>query len=374
MLTILHVSPGLHPGGTAQMAADLACALQQRGDSRNIVLSPANELVSRLRASGVEHRLCRQMGILNAPAEIHRLRHLILQLQPDIIQIYSAGAALLTDLACRRLSITKPICVGMLTAYPRRGIRGYFWNTCRSFITISKHLRQVLVDGPIKMRRRDLQLIPYGVNDKQCNPDFRLSADKLEQWRAAHPESDSKLTLCLPAPITPLHGIEDLVTILSTLLHQGIPAHAYIVGDSRVADPVYAEQLKARFAAANLTEHISWLGARPDLREVLCACDITLTLTRQPATYNRPVLEALSLGRPVVGYDHGVVGELLESFLPQGRVAPGDAATVADNIIQWYTYRPDTVTEIPYPYRISDTAESCAKLYQKLIEKPAEHV
>lgn len=372
MMTILHLSPGMQPGGTAQMAADLACALQQRGDSRNIVVSPANELVSRMCAVGVEHQLCRRTGVLNSPAELHRLRQLVLRLRPDIIQVYSPAAALLANLACRRIKGPVPVCIGVLTAFPRRGITRHFWKGCRRFITISKHLRQVLVEGLLRKRRKDLLLIPYGVNENQCFPSFALTSAKFEQWRTAQPESATGLTLCIPASITPLHGLEDLVPILTTLLHQGIPVHAYIVGDSRKADPVYAEQLKERFATANLTDHISWLGARPDLREVLCACDITLTLTRQPATYNRPVLEALSLGRPVVGYDHGVVGELMETFLPQGRVAPGDAAGVADTIIQWHTYRPDTITALPYPYRISDTAESCAKLYQSLIEKPAD--
>lgn len=372
MITILHVSPGMQPGGTAQMAADLACALQQRGDNRNIVLSPANELVSSLRAAGVEHRLCRRTHLLNAPAELHRLRQLILQLEPDIIQVYSPASALLANLACRHLKGKKPACVGVITAYPRRGITRHFWKACHSFITVSKQLRQVLTEGLLKKRRRDVLLIPYGVCENRCFPTFALTAAKAEQWRTAQPESATSLTLCIPAPITPLHGLEDLVPILTTLLHQGIPVHAYIVGDSRKADPVYAEQLKERFATANLSDNISWLGARPDLREILCACDITLTLTRKPATYNRPVLEALSLGRPVVGYDHGVVGELLETFLPQGRVAPGDAAGVADTIIQWHTYRPDTITELPYPYRITDTAESCAKLYQNLIERSKE--
>lgn len=298
-----------------------------------------------------------------------RLRGLVRSLKPQIIQVYGAVAAVYAALACRGLKEQRPAIVGVLSAYPRRGSSYLFRKSCDAFITISKHLRQMLLSGAYKQHRKELLLIPYGVNEKQCFPDFSLTADKLEQWRTAQPESAHHLTLCLPGAISPLHGLEDLVPILNTLLHQGIPTHAYIAGDARKADPLYTEQLKSKFAAANLTEHISWIGARPDLREVLCACDITLSLTRKPATYDRPVLEALALGRPVVGYDHGVVGELLETFLPEGRVAPGDYAAVADTIIQWHTYRPGGISEIPYPYRISDTAESCYRLYENLIRR-----
>lgn len=370
MMTILHVAPQLRAGGTMQMAADLACALQQRGDCHNIVVSPANELVSKLIATGAEHRLCRRFNLLNTVAELHRLRGLIRSIKPAIIQVYGADAAAAATLACRGLKEHRPIVIGVLTAYPRHGSSYIFRKCCDAFITISKHLRQTAINGVFKQHRKELMLIPYGVNERQCFPAFSLTADKLEQWRAAHPVAANHLTLCLPGAISPLHGLEDLAPILSTLLHQGIPTHAFIAGDTRKADPLYTEQLKAKFAAANLTEHISWIGARPDLREVLCACDITLSLTRKPATYDRPVLEALSLGRPVVGYDHGVVGELLETFLPEGRVAPGDYAAVADTLIQWHTYRPTPISEIPYPYRISDTAESCYKLYESLIGMP----
>lgn len=367
MITVLHIAPNLGPGGTAAMAAELACELQQRGDTTNIVVSPACELVSRLRTAGVEHRLCRKVTLFNFFSEMSKLRETINRFQPDIIQVYSPQAALLASVACRRLiSANKPTIAALISGYPRPGISRYFWLRCHAFFTVSQHLRQVLSNRLLKLRRKDLRLIPYGVNDKQCYPSFRISTERFNQWKNAHPESESRLTLCLPGAISPLHGTEDLVPILTSLLHWGIPVHAYIAGDSRKADATYTEDLKRKFAAANLSEHISWIGARPDLRDVMCACDITLTLTREPATYNRPVLEALALGRPVVGYDHGVVGELLEAFLPEGRVAPGDAAAVADTISQWHTYRPATITELPLPYRLSSTAESLFSLYQQL--------
>ena len=160
------------------MAADLACALQQRGDCHNIVVSPANELVSKLRATGAEHRLCFKPNLLNMPAEVLRLRSIISATHPQIIQTYSAESTLLATLACRKLKLAPPICIEVVTAYPRRGISRFFHNGSNAFITISKHLRQVLTDGIFKKRRRDIMMIPYGVNEKQCHPSFRLSADK----------------------------------------------------------------------------------------------------------------------------------------------------------------------------------------------------
>src|SRR3546814_14837080 len=53
------------------------------------------------------------------------------------------------------------------------------------------------------------------------------------------------------------------------------------------------------------------------------------SLSRKPEAFGRTVLEALAVGRPVLGWDHGGVGELLGEWWPQGAVAPFDAQALA---------------------------------------------
>ncbi|TVQ68361.1 MAG: glycosyltransferase, partial [Oceanospirillales bacterium] len=48
--------------------------------------------------------------------------------------------------------------------------------------------------------------------------------------------------------------------------------------------------------------------------------DVVLSLSKKPESFGRTVLEALSIGTPVVGYDHGGVGEILGELFPEGRV------------------------------------------------------
>jgi glycosyltransferase involved in cell wall biosynthesis len=47
-------------------------------------------------------------------------------------------------------------------------------------------------------------------------------------------------------------------------------------------------------------------------------------LSTKPESFGRTVLEALSMGVPVVGYAHGGVGEQLTRLYPQGCVPLGD--------------------------------------------------
>ena len=117
-----------------------------------------------------------------------------------------------------------------------------------------------------------------------------------------------------------------------------------------------------------MNKQITWLGLRPDLRNVICICDVVLSLARMPASHDRVVLEALSLGRPVAAYDHGAVGEMLDAFLPEGRVDPGDIAGIADRLEQWHAYRPHMQDTLPYPYRLGDTIRGVAELCLSLCQ------
>lgn len=56
---------------------------------------------------------------------------------------------------------------------------------------------------------------------------------------------------------------------------------------------------------------------------------LVYSLSTQPESFGRTTLEALALGRPVVGYDHGGVGELLGQLFPAGRVPLGNEAALA---------------------------------------------
>ncbi|GBL46756.1 glycosyltransferase [Sulfuriferula multivorans] len=54
------------------------------------------------------------------------------------------------------------------------------------------------------------------------------------------------------------------------------------------------------------------------MREVFAVSDIVLSLSSKPESFGRTVLEALRLGTPVVGYNHGGVGEILAAAYPAG--------------------------------------------------------
>ena len=66
------------------------------------------------------------------------------------------------------------------------------------------------------------------------------------------------------------------------------------------------------------------------------------------ATYARTVLEALSVGRPVLGWAHGGVGELLAELQPQGAVPPFDAGALSAAARRLLAHPPAPPATMPY--------------------------
>ena len=73
-----------------------------------------------------------------------------------------------------------------------------------------------------------------------------------------------------------------------------------------------------------------------------------LQLSDKPEAFGRTVLEALCVGRPVLGWGHGGVGELLAQLQPSGAVALGDAGALALRARQLLEQPPVLPSRIPF--------------------------
>jgi glycosyltransferase involved in cell wall biosynthesis len=361
-MNILHISPRLRPGGINQLAADLAAGLQQVG-FRNAVMAPPNELVGRMTAASVQHHSCRALSLFTYFSQIKRLRRVIQSTKAHVILAYTTQAACMAWKVCMELPQEKrPCIIGIHTTYPKHLGWAAALDCCDATVAISTHLRNELIRRAKLSDERNIWVIPYGVNEELCNPDYRPAESWMEQWKKSCKHSEGTLSICIPGAITPLHGLDDLPAILARLEQIKVPVHVYIAGDTARADHKYLSSIRRALKESKTEHYVSWIGARNDLRDVMSACDMVLSLARMPASHDRVILEALALGKPVAGYDHGAVGEMLDTFLAEGRVAPGDIAGIADRIEQWHAYLPPTEATLPHPYRLGDTIRSIAEL------------
>ena len=92
---------------------------------------------------------------------------------------------------------------------------------------------------------------------------------------------------------------------------------------------------------------------------------LVFSLSTQPESFGRTTLEALSIGIPVVGYDHGGVGEILKDVFPQGATPLGDRVTLRNRVTTLLQDGPFVVP--PHDgYRLDQMLEAEISLYREL--------
>jgi glycosyltransferase involved in cell wall biosynthesis len=130
----------------------------------------------------------------------------------------------------------------------------------------------------------------------------------------------------------------------------------------------YLAELEAMASALGIAERVAMTAARADVREIMAISTLVLQLSTQPESFGRTVIEALSLCRPVLGFAHGGVGELLTDLYPAGRVPPGDRARLAERAAELMRAAP----AIPplTRYRLIDMQQATLDLYQELVGEP----
>jgi glycosyltransferase involved in cell wall biosynthesis len=181
-----------------------------------------------------------------------------------------------------------------------------------------------------------MEVIHRGVDPLRYHHDFKPSEDWQRSWLADFPNCRGKKTLVLPGRVTRLKGHDDFLRILAEMKIHGLSVHGLIVGGVAKRKEAYGRELQALRDQMGLSDDVTMTGSRDDLREILAWANLSFSLSSQPESFGRTVCEALSLGRPVIGYDHGGVGEQLKELLPEGRVPSGEwkaAAVLATKLL-----------------------------------------
>lgn len=364
-LTVLQTLPALHSGGVERGTLEIARALVAAGH-RSIVVSNGGRLVEQLEREGSEHiTMPVHRKSLASLFQIRPFRRLLEELKPDIVHARSRIPAWIAWLALRRMNpATRPRFVttvhGMYSVSPYSAIM----TKGEVVIAVSETVRDYVLTHYPACDPARIKLIYRGVDPTEFPFQYQPSATWLAQWQQDYPQLAGKQVLALPGRITRLKGHETFLTLVSALRARGLPVHGLIVGGVEEKKRAYLAELKARVAEMGLADDISFTGLRSDIREVFSQCQLVLSLSTQPETFGRTVLEALSLGTPVVAWDQGGVGEILRACHPQGMVNTNDTAALEIAVKATLAEGPRT-TPIK-DFRLAEMCSETLKTYTEL--------
>jgi glycosyltransferase involved in cell wall biosynthesis len=365
-LTVLQVLPALEGGGVELSALEVAAALA-RGGHRSLVMSAGGRLVARLEAEGSRH-IAWPIGV-KSPLTLRwasRLRRLVREERITILHARSRLPAWVAWLAWRGAPpdqrprfVTTVQGLYSVSAYSAVMTRG------ERVIAVSATARDYIHAAYPRVAPERLRMIHDGVDTDRYAPGYHPPADWLVDWYRQYPETRGKYLVTLPGRLRRRKGVLDFLEVVQRLRQRGIPAHGLIVGETPAGRHAsFMNDLRNRLASDGLAVSITLTGYRADIREILALSDAVVSLSRHPEAFGRTVAEALSLGRPVAGYDHGGVGEQLRALFPAGRVRVGDVPAVCARLAAWHAAAPHPASNRIYTLKNMLTAT--LDLYQEL--------
>ncbi len=227
-------------------------------------------------------------------------------------------------------------------------------------IATSETVRRYLLENYPELPAGRIEVIHRGIDPDEFPPGFRPSPDWLEQWHAAFPQLRGRPVIALPGRLSRLKGHHDLIELMTRLKRHDSPIQAIVVGG--VGRPGYADEIRGLVARRGL-DNLHFIGPRQDMREIYATVDCVLSLSQRPESFGRTVVEALSIGTPVIGYAHGGVGEVLGQAFPAGRVPLGDIDGLCQRVLDFIADRP---TVEPPPFTLEAMLERTIALYTGL--------
>jgi glycosyltransferase involved in cell wall biosynthesis len=232
-------------------------------------------------------------------------------------------------------------------------------------IAVSNTIREYILNNYPKVDPEKIRLIYRGVDPDEFPRGYQPSAEWLAKWQYEYPQFVGKRIITLPGRITRWKGQEDFIELIAHLKQAGENIHGIIAGEADPKKQAFLLELQAKIASLKLDNDITFIGHRTDLKEVMASSDLVLSLSQDPEAFGRTTPEALSLGIPVVGYNHGGVGEVLKESYPIGLVPSGNTDTLITTVKQSFAQ--------PYPiarneiFTLANMQKKTLAVYQELI-------
>jgi glycosyltransferase involved in cell wall biosynthesis len=313
------VSLGL--GGSEMVAVEISEFLRA-GGHRVTVLAANGPLAERVNFAGatlLDWPIGRKrLGTLRY---IFKLRSWLQENQPDIIHVHSRLPAWICYLALRRLPADKrPVFVTSM--HGQYSVSEYSAIMARGdhVIAVSQHIRDYTLKNYLPPGSPQLHTIYGGTSRTEFPYGYKPSADWWQKTYREFPQLKDKRILLLPGRLSRYKGHATFIDMLARLRSSYNDIHGVILGRAKPGSR-YINELEGLAIRSGVSDDLTFVGARTDMRDWMAASCIVFNLCSDPPeAFGRTMPEALSLGVPVLAWNHGGVKEVLREMYPFGAV------------------------------------------------------
>ncbi len=325
--TVLHLVSRLDGGGGSRLAIDLATALVEAGGRALIAYDgeASTYELTKHRITPVAEALTSRNPI-SAFTMTRRLAQTIRDQKVDLVHTQNATLAAVGQAAAHKAGAKMiatfcdgPGSVATLSKKTRQALLN-----CDHVLTLSYLTANLLAEALPELRER-LSVVPFGIDLTRFDP-HRVAAHRMVQLAANWRLPDDKPIVMLPARYAPQKGHALLLEALNEV--KDIDLRCIMVGPSPDGG-AYREELEKLISAMKLDDRVLLADECRDMAAALMLADLVVAPYLTPSTYNRVVIEAQALGRPLVVSDFPNARELVEGSSMAWLVPPNDAPALA---------------------------------------------
>lgn len=368
-MKVIQILSSLEHSGISRCTLELSKGLVLN-EHDSIVIAEHGELVSRLQKDGATfiNLPVRKNSVANL-WYVKKLRKIILEHAPDIIHLRSRMPAWLTHLALKGIpEDKKPILVSTVHDLYNHSTYSLSLLKTNHIISVSDYLQQHLINHFPEFDNHIHTRIYRGIDPKAYPYLYQPSVHWWNNILAEYPNLEKKIWITMVGSVSKSKGHQWLIDVIGALKSDFPKIHGVIVGDySKPYNQSYYQELQCLIGALGLDEHFTFTGKRDDIREWLSASNVVLAIDNKPRSFGRTILEAVSMGKPVVGWKQGGIEEILSQTYPEGLIEKEDCLGLIAKI--------KTLLESPSRpeksnfFLSKDTINETISLYQTLIEK-----
>lgn len=311
-LRIIHLITGLRIGGAERMLEKLVTGMAPAAaDSIVVSLTGEGPIGARLRDHGITVHALDIDGALGLPAGLLRLRRILRQQRPHIIQtwlyhadlvgllatvLFRSNARLLWNLRCSDMDLAE-------YRLPTRLIRRLLaWLSAQPDLIVSNSRAGQIYHEKIGYHPRRWTIIPNGFDLDL----FQADAEAAPQLRRSLGLPPTARLAGMIARFDPMKDHATFLAMAERLLDDRPDLHFLLVGRGCTsATPVLAA------GADRLRGHLHLLGERSDIPAILAGLDLVVLSSAYGEGFPNVLGEALATGTPCAATDVGDVAAIV---------------------------------------------------------------
>ncbi len=313
-------------------------------------------------SSDVEHH-CLAVGkkSLSSFFLINKLKKFFIDKEVDIVHARSRLPAWLAYKAIAKIKSNKPKFI--TTIHGLYSVKRYSSIMARGdkVIAVSETAAKYVTKNYAKYLKHEPEIIFRGINPNEFNYDHDPDILWLQKWDEIHHQLLGYKIVLLPGRLTALKGAKDLLTWLKSKDND-----AKLVLTADPENDMFAAKLYHWFKDQGVEQRIVWVGLQKSMADLYAVADVVVSTSIRPESFGRTVVESLAVGTPVVGYDHGGVGEILDNLFPQGKVELNNTEQLSKQINLTLQQAPKVPNK--QPYLLDNMLNHTLKVYQGAID------